>query len=45
VPASEPSDRHAVGASPGATMLLGAQRSLLVAIDLQQRISEMIRKP
>jgi len=26
-------------------MLLDAQRSLLLAIDLQQRISEMIRKP
>jgi len=26
-------------------MLLDAQRSLLLAIDLYQRISEMIRKP
>jgi len=26
-------------------MLLDAQRSLLLAIDLHQRISEMIRKP
>jgi hypothetical protein len=34
-----------VGASPGAIMLLDAQRPLLLAIDLHQQISEMTRKP
>jgi hypothetical protein len=45
VPTSERSDWHAAGASPGAIMQLDEQRSLLLAIDLHQRISEMIRKP
>jgi hypothetical protein len=44
VPTAERSDRHVLGASPGAIMLLDAQPSLLLAIDLRQRISEMIRK-
>jgi hypothetical protein len=34
-----------VGALPGAIMLLDAQRSLLLAINLHQTISEMTRKP
>jgi hypothetical protein len=45
VPTSERSDRHAVGALPGAIMLLDARRPPLLAIDLHQKISEMIRKP